>query len=192
MTFLQEPAPSDGQRALYDEDIDDDGYVWDSSRLWGHQAELYSDLMELWSKAADAAGLSMRDKAMLVLGQSRTIGDSLCSYAWARVVSEVADPETALAAITDDERPFTERERALSRWAHGIAGDPNGTTSSDIDRLREAGFDDRQILALTLYAALRIALSTTNDALGTRPDMALAETLDPPLRAAITWGRPPE
>ena len=53
------------------------------------------------------------------------------------------------------------------------------------------GFDDPQIVALTLYAALRMALSATNDALGARPDLALADMLDPAIRATVTWGRQP-
>ena len=91
----------------------------------------------------------------------------------------------------ETEKPFDERERALANWARTIADNPKGTRSRDVQRLREVGFDDPQIFALTLYAALRMALSTTNDALGARPDLALADMLDPTVRAAITWGRQP-
>jgi alkylhydroperoxidase family enzyme len=72
-----------------------------------------------------------------------------------------------------------------------LADDPNGTTPEAVQALRDVGFDDPQILALTMYAALRLAVSSVNDALGARPDVALAEMLDPRIRAAITWGRQP-
>ena len=36
--------------------------------------------------------------------------------------------------------------------------------------LRDAGFSDADIFAMTVYVALRIALSTVNDALGACPD----------------------
>jgi alkylhydroperoxidase family enzyme len=191
MTFLNEPASSEGQQKMYDADVAEDGFVWDNSRLWAHQLALDEALSALIVAAANAAGLSKREKAMLVIGQASTIGDSYCSVAWGRWLTEWEDAETAAAALRRDEAPFTARERALGVWARAIADHPNDTTPEDIELLRDMGFDDPQILALTLYAALRMALSTTNDALGARPDQALIDMLDPAVRAAITWGRLP-
>lgn len=191
MTFLGEPAPSEGQQRLYDHDVADDGYVWDISRLWAHQPSLHQQLTALMSAAAQAAGLTLREKAMLVLGQASTIGDSYCSLAWGRWLSESDDAQTAAAALRQDGEPFSERERRLDAWARSIACDPNATTTEDIRALEDAGFEDPQILALTLYAALRLAFSTTNDALGAVPDAALADMLDPSVRDAVTWGRQP-
>ena len=191
MPFLDEPAASPGQQALYDANVRDDGFVWDLSRQWGHQPDLWGKLVEIIGAAAAAAGLSDRDKAMLVLGTSTARGDSYCSVAWSRNLTKFADAATALAVLQGDDEPLTDRERTLVNWARTIASDPNSTTLGDIEHLREAGFDDPQILALTLFGALRMALSTTNDALGARPDVALAELLDPAVREAITWGRAP-
>jgi alkylhydroperoxidase family enzyme len=191
MSFLSEPAPSAGQQKMYDADMADDGFVWDTSRLWGHRPALDDGLHALIAAAAEAAGLSVREKAMLVIGQASTIGDSYCSLAWGRWLTEEEDAETAVAALRRDDGRFNERERALAAWARRIADDPNSTTPEDVQTLRDVGFDDPQILALTAYAALRIAMSTTNDALGARPDLALADMLDPAVRGAVTWGRPP-
>lgn len=55
--------------------------------------------------------------------------------------------------------------------------------------MRDAGFDDAQIFAVTLFVALRIAFSTVNDALGTRPDRELGDTVPAPVRDAVTFGR---
>jgi alkylhydroperoxidase family enzyme len=191
MTFLDEPASSTGQQRMYDADIAQDGYVWDNSRLWAHQPALDEALSALIAAAADAAGLSIRDKGMLVIGQSSTIGDSYCSVAWGRWLTESEDPQTAAAALRGDQAPFSQRELALASWARTIADRPNDTTSEDIELLRDVGFDDPQILALTVYAAARMALSITNDALGARPDQALIDMLHPAVRSAITWGRWP-
>jgi alkylhydroperoxidase family enzyme len=191
MTFLNEPAPSEGQQKMYYADVTEDGFVWDNSKLWAHHPALDEGLSALIVAAANAAGLSRREKAMLVIGQASTIGDSYCCVAWGRWLTEWEDAKTAVAALRHDEAPFNERERALATWARTIADHPNGTTPEDVQQLRDMGFDDPQILALTLYAALRIALSTTNDALGARPDLALADMLDPAVRAAVTWGRQP-
>lgn len=191
MTFLTEPAPSDGQQKMYDEDVADDGYVWDATKLWAHQPALHEHFVTLIGAVAAAAGLSNREKAMLVIGQASALGDSYCSIAWSRWLTEWEDSETAFAAVRGDEAPFNGRERALAHWARIVADDPNGATPADVERLRDAGFGDAEIVALTMYTALRIALSATNDALGARPDVALAETVAPAIRAAITWGRQP-
>lgn len=191
MTFLGDPAPSAGQRKLFDEDLHRDGFVWNATRLWAHQPDLYEQFVALFGGVSSAAGLSVRDMAMLVLGTASTLGDSYCSTAWGRYLTKWADADTARAVLKRDDRPLTDRERALVAWARKVASDPNGTTPTDVQSLRDVGFNDPQIVALTFYGALRLALSTTNDALGARPDIALADTLDPAVREAITWGRPP-
>ena len=191
MTFLNEPTPSEGQQKMYDSDIAQDGYVWDSTKVWAHQPTLNDQFADLLMAVNRTAGLTFRERAMLVIGQASTIGDSYCSLAWGRWLTEDEGTETAAAALHRDEGPFSDRERALGAWARRIASDPNGATAEDVQALRDAGFDDSQIVALTFYTTLRMAMSTTNDALGARPDLALAEMLDPVVRQAVTWGREP-
>jgi alkylhydroperoxidase family enzyme len=96
----------------------------------------------------------------------------------------------AAGVLTGDDSVLDEGEQALARWARQLARDPNGTTPEDVQALRDAGFDDAAILALTHYVALRLAFSTVNDALGAKPDHALADDVAPEVRAAVTWGRP--
>jgi hypothetical protein len=70
--------------------------------------------------------------------------------------------------------------------------DPNGTGPDDVQELRDAGFDDRQVFGITLYVALRIAFSTVNDALGARPDRELAVAAPAPCaRRSATAARSP-
>ena len=68
--------------------------------------------------------------------------------------------------------------------------DPNAVESDDVEALREAGFDDPQIFAITVFVALRIAFSTVNDALGARPDRELGRAAPQAVRDAVTFGRP--
>lgn len=191
MSFLDAPAASVGQQKMYDEDMAHDGYVWDSTKLWAQDPNLDEAFGALLTAVADAAKLTFRERAMLVIGQASTIGDSYCSLAWGRWLTEEVDADTAAAALRRDEDPFNERERVLAAWARKVAGDPNATTPHDIEQLKDAGFDDHQIFTLTLYTTLRMAMSTTNDALGARPDAALADVLNPEVRGAVTWGRQP-
>ncbi|WP_328529774.1 hypothetical protein OG984_00780 [Nocardioides sp. NBC_00368] len=191
MTFLEEPAPSAGQERLYAEDLADDGYVWDLTRVWAHQPEMKEQLQRLFDAAADAAGLTPRDKAVIVLAQAAAVGDSYCAVAWGKRLTDWADPKIAIAALTADDEPFSEREQALSSWARTVARSPGTSAPQDIQRLRDSGFKEPQIVALTIYAGLRTAFSSINSALGARPDAALADALDPDVRTAITWGRAP-
>jgi alkylhydroperoxidase family enzyme len=129
---------------------------------------------------------------MIVLAQAATVGDSYCAVAWGKRLTDWADPKTAIAALTADHEPFSGREQALAAWARTVARSPGGSTPQDIERLRDAGFSEPQIVALTIYAGLRTAFSSINGSLGARPDIALAETLDPAVRAVISWGRTPD
>jgi alkylhydroperoxidase family enzyme len=92
--------------------------------------------------------------------------------------------------LTGSDQGLSADERALARWARRVARDPNATTAADVAELRDAGFTDAQIFAITVFVGLRIGFSTINDALGLRPDARLGS--DPPREvvAAVTFGRP--
>ena len=78
----------------------------------------------------------------------------------------------------------------MARWARKVARDPNHTTDADVQELRDAGFSEAHIFAMTAYVALRIAFSTVNDALGARPDAALRSTAPEAVLEAVAYGRP--
>jgi hypothetical protein len=71
-----------------------------------------------------------------------------------------------------------------------VSRDPSSTTEDDVDALRAVGYDDRQIFAITLYVAMRVAFSTVNDALGATPDSELVARVPAAVRSAVTYGRP--
>ena len=189
-SFLSEPAPSPGSQALYDEDLADDGYVWNVSRLWAHQPATVKQLFELMSQAFRPSGLTFRQRGILVTATASSLGDSYCSLAWGGKLSGAADAATAAGVLTGSDAGLTEQEQAMAAWARQVAKDPNATTAADVQALRDAGLDDGQIFAVTAFVALRLAFSTINDALGAQPDAQLAESLPPEVRAAVTYGRP--
>jgi hypothetical protein len=71
-----------------------------------------------------------------------------------------------------------------------MARDPNAIDAADIQLLRDAGFGDGQIFAITMFVALRVAFSTVNDALGIRPDREMSAAAPAVVRDAVTFGRP--
>jgi uncharacterized peroxidase-related enzyme len=189
-SFLPEPPVSAQVQALYDEDLEDDGYVSNGSRLWAHQPGTLSQLFGLMSEAFTPSGLTFRQRAILVTAAASALGDSYCSLAWGRKLGNVADAAIAAGVLNASDGGLTDQEKAMAGWARKVARDPNATTPSDIQALRDSGLDDGQIFAITAFVALRLAFSTINDSLGAQPDAQLARSLPQQVREAVTYGRP--
>jgi uncharacterized peroxidase-related enzyme len=189
-SFLEEPVISAEVQALYDEDLADDDFVWNASRLWAHQPATQKHLFDLMSTAFRASGLSFRQRGILVAAAASTLGDSYCSLAWGGKLAGASSAELAAGVLTGSDTGLTEQEQAMAAWARKVAKDPNATTPADVQMLREAGLDDTQIFAITAFVALRLAFSTINDARGAQPDEGMARALPPEIREAVTYGRP--
>ncbi len=190
-SFLDEPPVSPHVQELFDEDLAEDGFVWNVSRLWAHQPDTVKQLFELMSQAFRASGLSFRQRGILVTAAASALGDSYCSLAWGGKLAKASDATLAAGVLTADDTGLTDQEKALADWARKVAKDPNGTTPADIAALRDCGLDDGQIFAVTTFVALRLAFSTINDSLGAQPDAQLARSLPEEVREAVTYGRPP-
>ena len=188
-SFLSEPEPTSASQALYDGDTERVGFVMNLSRMWAHQPEAHDILFDLVDDMATAAGLSFRDRGLLISAGASTMGDSYCSLAWGNRLARASDGTTAAGVLTGDDDALDDRERALTRWARQVARDPNATTAADVDALRAVGYDDGQVQAITTFVALRLAFSTVNDALGAVPDDELSASVDPKVRDVVTWGR---
>jgi alkylhydroperoxidase family enzyme len=75
--------------------------------------------------------------------------------------------------------------------AEKVVDDATSVTQADMDRLRELGLSDAEIVDVVLAAAARCFFSKTLDALGVTPDAAYAD-LPAEFRDALTVGRPIE
>ena len=82
-SFLEEPPVTPPVQALFDDDLKDDGYVWNVTRLWAHQPETVSSLFTLMSQAYGPSGLTFRQRGILVAATASALGDSYCSLAQA-------------------------------------------------------------------------------------------------------------
>jgi alkylhydroperoxidase family enzyme len=189
-SFLNEPQDSPEVQALFAEDLAEDGYVWNGSRLAAHQPDTMEDLLELASRAFRPSGLRFRQRGILVTAAASALGDSYCSLAWGGKLGKAAGADLAAGVLTGSDTGLTGQEQAMAAWARKVAKDPNATTPADIQALRDAGLDDGQIFAITAFVALRLAIATINDALGAQPDAQLAQSLPPQVREAVTYGRP--
>jgi alkylhydroperoxidase family enzyme len=187
--FLELPPPTAEAQALFDEDIAEDGYVMNVTRLWSHNAPLVTNLFDLMGQALAEQHLSFRQRGILVAACASTLGDSYCSLAWGSKLAGVSDPDLAAAVLRGSDEGLNDEERGLAAWARKVVGDPNNTTTEDVENLRSLGFKDSQIFAMTAFVALRLAFSTVNDALGVGPDSALRAAAPRAVVEAVGFGR---
>lgn len=189
--FLDDPPETPQTRATHDAARDGDGYVANFVRLWCWRPELFTQFVELRLALMGSTTLSDREQAIVVSATVSAFGDSYCSLAWGSKLAKLAGGETAggvIAGEVPDE--LSEREAALCAWCRAVVRDPMTTTPAQVDALRAAGFDDREIFEATLLLGLRLAFSTVNDSLGAQPDRQLADAAPAPVRNAVTFGRP--
>ncbi len=188
--FLRHAEVSEAAKAIYDEDIADLGFVMNASRLWAHRPEAIVALFDLMRLVTSARPFTDRERGILITACASTFGDSYCSLAWGTKLAGLAGPQLAAGILRGEDDGLSVPERAMAAWARRIARDPNGTTAADVAELRQAGFPDADIFAMTVFIALRVAFSTVNDALGARPDAEFLAAAPAAVLDAVTYGRP--
>lgn len=187
--FLTEPPPSPEIQALFDSDVADHGYVMNLTRVWAQAPAAKVTLFGLLADMAQLADLTFRQRGVLIAATAGAVHDAYCSLAWGARLATAAGDDVADAVLRGDDEGLDAADVALARWARAVARDPNATTPADLEPLRAAGFDDRQIFAVTVFVALRRAFSTVNDALGAAPDRQLRDDAPGTVDAAVSFGR---
>lgn len=188
--FLDVPVLTEAGQRLFDQDVSELGFVKNATRMWTRQPDTYVGLFEVMQRNIDQHGLDLRQRAILIVACSSTLGDAYCSLGWGMKLADVMDADSAAGVLRGGDTGLTAAERAMARWARKITADPNSTSASDVQDLRDAGFSDDQIFGITVFVALRIAFATVNDALGPRPDAVFRGMCPAPVVDAVTYGRP--
>jgi alkylhydroperoxidase family enzyme len=188
--FLEAPKVSEAAQRMFDEDLEDYGFVMNSSRLWAYAPEVGERLFDLLGSVTRLGSLSIRQRGILVAATASTLGDAYCSLAWGSKLADQSSPSIAGSVLRGVDEGLDDSEQALATWARRVVSEPNWTTDRDVQELRSAGFSDTQIFAITVYVAGRLAFSTVNDALGAHPDYELAAGVPREVRDAVHYGRP--
>lgn len=188
--FLEVLDRTSGAQRLFDQDVAEYGFVMNGTKMWARQPDTYSGLFEVMQRNIDQHGLDVRQRAILTVASTSTLGDAYCSLGWGGKLAEMVDADTAAGVVCGDDSGLTSAERAMARWARKITADPNCTSRGDVQELRDAGFSESQIFGITVFVALRIAFATVNDALGACPDEELRCACPEAVVNAVTFGRP--
>jgi uncharacterized peroxidase-related enzyme len=188
--FLAPAEVTSAAQAIFEDDLEELGFVMNVSRLWAYRPDIGTSLFALMAEALSGGALTRRDGALLVAATASTLGDSYCSVAWGTKLAAIAGPAVAAGVLRGDDQALSPAEQAMTAWARMVARDANAVTADDVQPLRAAGFSEASIFAMTTFVALRIAFSTVNDALGVCPDAEYHAMAPPAVLAAITYGRP--
>jgi uncharacterized peroxidase-related enzyme len=191
MAFIEpisDEAASDDVLGLFEADRARFGYVPNFTRVFAHRPAVYSAWKQL--NGSIRAQMDERRYELATLAAARRLRSSYCSLAHGQILAgKFMDPDTVRDVALDHRSAgLDEVDVAVMDLADKVAADASSITAEDVDRLRELGLSDDDILDVVATAAARCFFSKTLDALGAEPDAAYAE-LDAGMRDALTVGR---
>ena len=188
--FINPPGPSEESERIYRSIADVQGFVMNLSKAWAWRPDIFDGFADLRNQLTSQSTFSKLELAAMVCSAAAELGDSYCALAWGKTLAVESSPELAASVIDGSSVDgLTTRAGALAKWARKVARDPNSTTRQEVDALRSAGFNDREIFEATAFIAFRLAFSTVNDALGINPDGELFEGTPAIVRNSVTFGR---
>jgi alkylhydroperoxidase family enzyme len=156
-------------------------------RAFGERPEVYAAWQQL--NGAIKAGMDLRRYELATLAAARRLRSSYCSLAHGSVLIERFGEPVREIALDRSSSGLDDVDLAVMDLAERVVDDATAIDDGDLQRLRDLGLSDTEIMDVVLAAAARCFFSKTLDALGVRPDASYA-ALDPELREALVVGRP--
>src|SRR5438067_10121599 len=149
------------------------------------------EVFEAWGalNGAIKAGMDLRRYELATLAAARRLRSSYCCLAHGKVLAERFGEPVARIAADHRAADLDEVDVAVMDLAEQVADDATSVGEADLQRLRDLGLTETEIMDVVLAAAARCFFSKTLDALGVRPDASYNE-LEPDVRAALVVGRP--
>jgi alkylhydroperoxidase family enzyme len=135
------------------------------------------------------AGMDERRFELATLAAARRLRSSYCCLAHGKVLLERFDAPVLDIALDHRAAGLDEVDIAVMDLAERVVDDATSIGDADLQRLRDLGLSETDIMDVILAAAARCFFSKTLDALGVRPDASF-RGLEPELRDALVVGRP--
>jgi uncharacterized peroxidase-related enzyme len=156
-------------------------------RAFAHRPEVYAAWAQL--NGAIKAQMDPRRYELATLAAAQRLRSSYCSLAHGKILLErFSEPVRDIVA---DRRTagLSEVDLAVMDLAERVVDDATRITDADLQRLRDLGLSDDEVMDVVLAASVRCFFSKTLDALGVRPDASFRE-LDTGVQEALVVGRP--
>ena len=156
-------------------------------RAFGQRPAVYEAWQQL--NGAIKAQMDLRRYELATLAAARRLRSSYCCLAHGTVLAERFGEPVARIAADHRAAGLDEIDVAVMDLAEQVADDAASVGAADLQRLRDLGLSQEEIMDVILAAAARCFFSKTLDALGVQPDPGYRD-LDPGLRQALVVGRP--
>jgi uncharacterized peroxidase-related enzyme len=149
------------------------------------------EVLAAWQQLNGAikAGMDLRRYELATLAAARRLRSSYCCLAHGSVLIERFDEPVREIALDHRTAGFDEVDVAVMDLAERVVDDAASIGDEDLQRLRDLGLSEVEIMDVVLAAAARCFFSKTLDALGVRPDASYRD-LDPELLDVLVVGRP--
>ena len=135
------------------------------------------------------AGMHLRRYELATLAAARRLRSSYCCLAHGSVLVEQFGEPVREIALDHRTAGLSDVDVAVMDLAERVVDDATSIGDEDLQRLRDLGLSEAEIMDVVLAAAARCFFSKTLDALGVLPDARYA-ALDPQLRKVLVVGRP--
>jgi uncharacterized peroxidase-related enzyme len=156
-------------------------------RAFTERPEAYAAWVQL--NGAIKARMDLRRYELATLAAARRLRSSYCCLAHGTVLQERFGEPVLEIALDHRAAGLDEVDVAVMDLAERVVDDATSIAEADLERLRDLGLSDADIMDVVLAAAARCFFSKTLDALGVRAD-ASYRGLEPELRDALVVGRP--
>jgi uncharacterized peroxidase-related enzyme len=192
MTFIESVPEAHATGAvadIYEADVEAFGDLPNFTKAFSLRPEVYVAWRQL--NGAIKANMDLRRYELATVAAARRLRSSYCTLAHGSVLmAKFLEPKTVRALVDDYRAADLEpADLAVMELADKVAQDATSVNQADVDRLRNLGLTDSEILDVVLAAAARCFFSKTLDGLGAEPDAKYSE-LEPELRDTLTVGRP--
>ena len=149
------------------------------------------DVLAAWQQLNGAikAGMDLRRYELATLAAARRLRSSYCCLAHGTVLIERFDEPVREIALDHRAAGLDEVDVAVMDLAERVVDDAAAIGDEDLQRLRDLGLSEVEIMDVVLAAAARCFFSKTLDALGVRPDASYRD-LEPELLEVLVVGRP--
>jgi alkylhydroperoxidase family enzyme len=156
-------------------------------RAFEQRPEVYAAWAQL--NGAIKANMDPRRYELATLAAARRLRSSYCCLAHGKVLLERFGEPVREIAVDHHAVGLDEVDVAVMDLAERVVADATSIDDADLQRLRDLGLSDVEIMDVVLVASARCFFSKSLDALGVLPDAEFNE-LDPTLRDALVVGRP--
>lgn len=162
-------------REIYEGDRKSLGYVPNHARVFS----LRPDVLEAWRafQGSIRKNLRLRRYELVTLAAAMELKCRYCQLAHGAILMKngISLDQLRLILANFREAGLEPSEVEMMEYAQKIIRNANEMTMADADALRSLGFEDVEILDITLTATMRSFASKTFDALGAKPDAAYQE-----------------